>query len=348
MNNYISLIFCLISNSLFASLYSNQIPFTGSDVLIIGQFAELNINEGLGGEIDIKFEKTNNDVASYSIKTEKGTTIIELLETVIFSISVPPTTNVSCAPDQVVSEDWYQNQNNLKISLNNLKGEVVIDSDGYDIKLIDVMGPTSIVTYGNIEAVYHSAPVSEIISLDTYQGSINVQVPGGHAFSADDIEYVAKSNMLITKKGELKFSNNLCTMKLHSESGKKVSIITISDPTHPEYRDKLIKLFIRDQGKNGMSTGSKAELFELGYGDYINQQPDIRPFTGNTLAKELVALIGENGFPTPEMVGEGYAMRGAAIVLFNSSIEYMDKYKSEFIDHFGQTLSDIYYNRYSK
>lgn len=315
--------------------------------MVIGQFAELNIHEGLEGEIDIKFQKTISDVGAFSIKTEKGTTIIELLETAIFSISVPSTTNVSCVPNEVANEDWFQDQNNFKISLSNLKGEIVVESDGYDITLVDVMGPTSIVTYGNIEAIYHSAPVSEIISLDTYQGSINVQVPGGHEFSADEIEYVAKSNMLIAKKGELKFSNTLCTMKLHSESGKKVSIKTISDPTHPEYRDKLIKLYIRDQGKNGMSTGSKAELLKLGYGDYINQQPDIRPFTGNTLAEELVALIEENGFPTPEMVGEGYAMKGAAIVLFNSRIEYMDKYKSEFIEHFGQGLSDIYYKKYN-
>ena len=349
MNKLIQLLFCFVFSSVQGAITVEQFPFTGSSVIIVGQFASLNVNEGLSGEIDIKFEQPSNGKEAFRVIEEGAITTIELLEKTIYQISVPALTNVSCIPNEVAGVDaWYQEQHNYQITLNNLTGEVVVDSDGYDVRLIDVLGPTSVVTYGDIDAVYNSNPVAEMISLDTYQGSIKVKVPSGHEFTADEIEHIAESNMLITKKGEIKFSNNICTMKLHSEVGSNVYIQTIKEPTHPELMDKLIKLFIRDQGKNGMSTGARAKLNELGYKEYIDSQPDIRPFTGNALAEELVSLIDEYGFPTPEMVGDGYAMKAVAIVLFNSKPQYIQKYETEYVKYFGQQLLDIYYKNNGK
>lgn len=353
--NTSSLLFILTTFISF-SLQAKQIPFNGNHIEIIGSLAELNINEGNSGEIDIKHQLSTNPSNNYKISHNGTLTTIELLEKQIYSISIPNGTNISCKPIEVAMEsDWYKEQNNYRILLRQLTGEVIIDADGYDVFLDNVSGPTSVVTYGDIKAKYNELPTTSIVSLDTYQGNITLQLPSK---SEANIKANAKNGVVIVAD-ELSFDSNVSGLKangnvkiitanskqikLHTEDGKFIKVDTIRQPTHPELKDKLIKLFIRDQGKKTMATGSRTALIELGYEDYINQQPDIRPFVGNTLVEELDDIIETHGFPTPEMVGDGFAMKSVMIILMNNGEEYMKKYEDDFIKQFGKKLLACYY-----
>ena len=351
-----SLLFLVTLLTSFTSK-AKQIPFNGNEIEIIGSLAELNIDEGLTGEIDIKHQFSNNSSNNYKTTNNGLKTTIELFEKTVYSISVPLGTNITCKPLQVAGESgWYKEQNNYKIQLRKLSGEVIVDADGYDIFIENVSGPISIVTYGDIRAKYDFVPSSNIISLDTYQGNITLQIPknsetninatakNGSVIIADEIKHDAK-NRMIKATGNVKvITESNKQIKLHSEDGNYIKVDTLSKPTHPKLRDKLIKLFIRDQGKKTMASGSRKELIELGYEDYINEQPDIRPFVGNTLVEELSTLIDEHGFPTREMVGDGFAMKGVMIVLMNGERTYMEKYEDDFIKQFGKKLLHCYYN----
>ena len=351
-----SLLFLVILLTSFTSK-AKQVPFNGNEIEIIGSLAELNISEGLTGEIDIKHQLSTYPSDNYKISSNGLKTTIELLEKTVYSISVPLGTAITCKPIEVASEsEWYTEQNNYKIQLRKLSGEVIVDADGYDIFLENLTGPTTIVTYGDIRAKYDFIPSSNIIFLDTYQGNITLQIPknsetninatakNGSVIIADEIKYDSKNGITKATGNVNVITESNKQIKLHSEDGNYIKVDTLSKPTHPELRDKLIKLFIRDQGKKTMASGSRKELIELGYEEYINQQPEIRPYVGNTLVKELSTLIQEHGFPTREMVGDGFAMKGVMIVLMNGERTYMEKYEDDFIKQFGKKLLNCYYN----
>ncbi len=336
---------------------AEQIPFSGSNIEVTGMLTQLTITAGLSNIIDIRNPMTKKGEKPYSITTNGNLTRINLTSETMYEINIPRRTNLVCKPVNVAFEgSWYKDQNNYNISISNIQGEVVVDADGYNINLLDVLGPTSIVTYGDIKAKYTKPPLSEMISLDTYEGDITVEIPSesksninatakdGYVVFAESITINADENIIKQNAAVIKHVSKNCTIKLHSENGKYVKVKNIADPTHPELKDQLIKMFIRHQGKKGMSTGSRLDLIEQGYETYINAQPDIRPFqAGPDVKNELLDIFDKYGFPTPKMVDNGYAMSAISIIILSSGPEIMDQHKEDFAKHFGQWLVDVYY-----
>lgn len=311
------------------SLQAETIPFNGSDVNVIGSFIQLEINgtDEVGAVEVIVKNYDKQDVDHAIVDNELRLALNG--EAMHYIIRVPKNMNIKLHPVPIIFEGSpYSLDSYLPVAISSIEGQVAFMGDGYNVDLIENTSDISVVTYGNIN-LRVSQHIGDLISLDTYTGSIDVKIPD------------ASTNLIRAKanKGNLKiddpFKNKLVSNKtkivdplihLHSEKGQQISVQSISKKdsiTHPELRDQLIKMYLEDQGKQLISNATESDLRAQGYGPFIDALPEIpnwhRDYKDKH-KKQLREMFSEHGLPTKEMIGSDYAYN----MLSHAFIQYKD------------------------
>lgn len=262
------------------------------------------------------------------------------------SLEIPSNSKLIIHPISIAWRDDISERSDYRdLTIENISGEIEINADGYNVNLDDVGGPISVITYGDINSVLSDPISNKLISLDSYQGNIDLSIPKD---SNVELKCSAENGkVVISDKVNQNSEKGNTKVLLHSEGGDYVNVseskkASLKEPTHPELRDILIKIFIEDQGKNRMCTKCRKELIGMGYEDHINLQPDTHKayLVHEKHQKQLIEILDKYGFPTKEMVGKDYALSAVQMVMMHMP-EYMKKYEIEFKSECGEGLYNM-------
>jgi len=249
-----------------------EIPFEGNEVHIIGTMESLYVEGTDAKKASLQNHGgANNNYADYVVDgnvlklafTDQANNI---------ALEIPKSTNLKIHPVPIVFEGGkYERGNYIDLVIEEMQGEIEINADGFNVSLEDVSGPVSVVTYGNIESTLSNPSSNKLVSLDTYHGNIDVRIPSSPKVQ---LQCSAENGTVnIDKSIQQTQEKNQAQIILHTERGAYVNVKKIEltiDPTHPELRDKLIKIFIEDQGKNRMDNKARRNLEAMGYATHIS------------------------------------------------------------------------------
>lgn len=314
-------------------------------ILITGGFEQIAVH----GNSDIE-ELTITDLLTgqaistgYSLTEEGEVTKLSFTGSLRVKIDIPKTMDIKIEPEAIVSEGQYIYGRDLHyIHVFDSDGEIEINADGYYVHLVRTTGSISVVTYEDISAHLPQLFKESIVSLDTYRGDILLYIPRE---LQPQIKASANKGKISIGKKNTPYNMDSATgnkVILNTEQGAQVDVRTITQtsqpPTHPELRDRLVKIYIEDQGKKRMDPRSRWELTAMGYGPFIEAMDDVYKghFFGNKNRKEVADIIGEFGIPSAEMVGEDYARKAVRMVIWQGDAAYVAKYRSQFIEAFGE------------
>ncbi len=323
--------------------FSNQIRGAQS-IFITGGFQQVAVhgNDNIE-ELTITDLLTGQLVSTgYSLYKDGEVTKLSFTGNLRVKIVIPKTMDIKIEPEAIVFEGQYIYSRDMHyIHVFDSDGEVEINADGYYVHLVRTSGSISVVTYEKIKAIIPHMQKNSLVSLDSYHGEISLLVPSE---LHPRIKASARGKISI---GANEDSFNLTNptgnkIILHSEQGKWINVRTTDHtpqpPTQPELRDRLIKVYIEDQGKKRMAPISRLELTAMGYGPFIESMDDVYSshFFGNKNRKEVAKIIEEYGIPTAKMVGVDYARPAIRMIIWQGDKKYVDKYRSQFIEAFGE------------
>ena len=222
----------------YPALHSQEsFSFEGQHVVIEGWAQHLTIDGTENPNISYRSsEEETMSKLNYSIDGESVTIFLSPTSKDL-RITLPSAINLNIKMEDVVREgsferirpgDWR------RVEITNVKGEIEFEADGYDLVLKNNTGSIAAVTYGNIVANYQDISTCELISLDTYWGDVNVDLPTN---SSANLTIRARSGEIFldpkftfenVKKRKRRFSGTMqegnTTIILHSEGGKIVSL----------------------------------------------------------------------------------------------------------------------------
>ena len=238
MKNLLFLFIFLISWSA-NSLAQKKIAFSGESINLNGWASDLTIS---GHDESYVLIEQGDDNESESAATHK--LIGDVLEisltanTRTMHIFVPKPVNLAIEMEDVVWETYFDREKESdwrKMKIEKIRGDIEFSADGYHLNLQEVSGSIAVVTYGNIQASIADLSNSELISLDTYWGNVEVKIP---ANAAADLVMRAKSGVVqlspklqltnVKKKSQKRLTGQLnggtTPIILHSEGGQLVSL----------------------------------------------------------------------------------------------------------------------------
>jgi len=330
-----------------------EIPFKGDKMIIIGGLSTLSISGSSSGIVKVN-SSGNVDLPKKVDYVIDGNELkLVLIGRRNVTIEIPNRVNIRCHPVPIFFEGEFDETKDYgRVHMENIESEIEFNGDGYHVTIDNVSGPLSVVTYGNILGKI-AAPVSNgMVLLDTYLGNVELVLPVN---GTGNLECTAlKGAIDISEALKPNYNSKIGTgtkIILHSENGALVKVKTnleqSIEPTHPELREAFIKIFIEDQGKNRMDNESRRKLTAMGYGSFIDQQPEIHH--GYPLLSKhrnyLDEVVAKYGFPTKEMIGGDYAMSAVRLIIVQGPKAYKLKYKDQFINAFGQRMYDIIMNK---
>lgn len=354
--NYIKyniLIAALLWSSISVAI---NIDFKGSTVIIIGSFDQVAIH-GQENSSQVTFTDLldgHSLASSVDHKVDGETLKLAIKGNERIRINIPSHLNVICKPVPIIYAGSYVYDRDAHvIQVYNTSGEVEINGDGYKVYLARTSGSISVVSHESIYAMLPNLNTSSIVSLDTYLGNVDVRVP--HTLDPKIKASAPKGTITIKGDKSLFDSENATGNKLilHTEGGKRIRVNSIHHlpmgPSNLALRDQLIKMYIEDQGKKRMDQNNRIELTGMGFGAFIEAMPDV--YKGHKIGlrhkQEFDAIVAKYGFPTKEMVGEGYPMAAVRQIVMQSKPEYFEKYRSQFVDAFGEGAAKMF-ERYKK
>lgn len=237
MKNVLCIIAILMS-CLISMNAQQKIEFSGKKITINGWAKQLVV---LGHEKDfVSIEMRNDDTDSENRTSheKQGDELKISLEINIENILiyVPENMDLNIAMETVMWEGSFDREKDWRgIKIKDTKGDLELDSDGYHVHLDNLTGSLAVVTYGNIYAEFSDLSKSEVVSLDTYLGNVEVAIPtsvsANITMRAKSGEVSIDSNLPIsetTKKSKKKLTAKLnegtLPIILHSEGGEYVSL----------------------------------------------------------------------------------------------------------------------------
>lgn len=323
---------------------SNQVIGQQS-ILITGSFQQVAVHGNPDiGELVITDLLTGLTVTDGYSQTKDGEVIkLDFKGDMRVKVDIPRSLDIKIEPKAIVFEGQYlYGRDNHYIHVFDSDGEIEINADGYYVHLVRTSGSISVVTYEDISAHLPHLKKESIVSFDTYRGDISLYIP---LELQPQIKASASKGKISLGKDKTPFKMDGAMgnkVLLNTEQGAKVDVRAIIQtpqaPTHPELRDRLVKIYIEDQGKKRMDPLSRMQLTAMGYGPFIEAMDDVfnGPFYAPKNRKEIDEIIEEYGIPTAEMVGEDYARKAVKLVIWQGPDEYVAKYRSQFIEAFGE------------
>ena len=214
-----------------------KIEFSGKKITINGWATNLIISGHDKSFVSIEAGVDNE--TKLVARHKKGENELEISlkeETKSVHIYIPENTDLNIAMEAVMWEGSFDREKDWRnIKIENTNGELEFDGDGYHVDLNNVNGSIAVVTYGNINADFADLSKSEVISLDTYLGNVEVGIPAstsanltmrakGGEVKIDPNLKISETTKKSNKKLTTKLNGGTIPIILHSEGGAYVSL----------------------------------------------------------------------------------------------------------------------------
>lgn len=330
--------------------------FKGDLVIVTGDFARLNVIQSDIGRVELVINSETSRIKSNSYKVKENPNVLEIIfkdKNQTFELRMPKGMSLKCQPNEFITKAEYSFLNSFRIiDMQELNNEIEINADAYNLRLVDLTGPLSVVTYGHIEGSFSDMKKGQLISLDTYMGDINLQVPD---HQSGQLMCNARNGQVIIAES-LKENYNAeningdVKLMLNSENGKLIELKNINENSNAganeAFIDALVKMNIESRGRSAFydetakkfKSGSAQELADDGYAEFIMEQPIYSRYDdfGKSHRSQVVKFIEAEGFPQLSTFGESKTALNQFMVVLGNNQDLMEKYAEEFIELFGE------------